>query len=417
MQDSVVQLEIYEEWYWWRGYQSSDYDYSWTPWGLGKTKEPDSYTESTFPSLKPDIDLFGVPRRSRKQRGWHHVAVPFLGRPSERPGKKTHFRALAKPSDIPPELFDNILSHLTRLDYTREEREYWRSTLARCALVCRYWSVTCQPILFASLRLDSREHALQLLKFMRTPISAIPSLVYRVKVGKSQAVTGTPWLHLISVIGDRAHQELVKYEVTLEGPLAAGQRMRSIHFGVPRSLPAHFSRHIERLSLTDIYFVELDDLMHLVWEVPSLEWVRCERVTWGSLPTALPRRRPKNKSESDKSIKMWECGPRPLEASVWLAASVQHRDDAFLSPDDFTRVLSLARELENSASTSVGAYLHSDRFGEYYSAYHSSLTTTYWTRCRPRTEPTCRLLRQPVGLSSIVTAVAHRHHRLQQSKA
>lgn len=359
MQDVGVKLEIDEEWYWWRGYQSSNYRYSWRK----KMDGPEFYTESAFPLLKPDIDVFGVPCRSRRQRGWYQVAVPFLGRPSERTGKRAHFQALAKPSDIPPELFDNLLHHLKDWNNTRDRREM-RSTLARCALVCRYWSVRCQESLFDDLGLDSRENALQLLGFTRTPTSAVSSFVWRVDVPQVQAVSGTPWLHLISVIGDRAHKELEQYYVSLEGPLPAGQRMRSIHHRLPRSLPAHFSRCIWWLSLTDIHFKELDDLMHLIWEMPHLYQLDCDRVTWGSLPTALPRRRPRNESPTEYFIKTSECGPRPLEASVWLAASVRCRDAGFFSPDDFIRVLPFARELGNSASRGVGVDLHSDYFGE-----------------------------------------------------
>lgn len=290
VKSSAVELKIEEDWYWWSGYPRNPDDRRWLHGLLAETDGPEFYTKTAFPSLKPDIDIFGVPRRSRKQRGWHQVAVPSLGRPNERVGNRTHSRPPAKASDIPPELFDGILEHLT--SWTHRDRP----ALARCASVCHYWNEKCQKRLFQGPELKSREDALSLLEFMRTLTSAVSSLIWDVTIREAQAVSGTPWLHLMSVIGDRAHKELHHYTVKLKGPLPAGQRMRSIHHRVPRSLPGHFSRHIEWLYLTDVHFKKLDDLMHLAGEMPDLDTLECKRVTWGSLPTALPRWRSRNES-------------------------------------------------------------------------------------------------------------------------
>lgn len=355
----VVKLEIKEDWYWWNGYPREDPGYT-HQCRLAETDGPGFYTEPAFPSLKPDIDIFGVPRRSRKQRGWYQVAVPSLGQSSEQAGNTTHFRAPAKPSDIPPELFDGILEHLTRPGALN------RHDLARCALVCSYWNEKCQPGVFNRLGLKSQEDALSLLEFMRTPTSAVSSLVERVSI-HSRAVSGTPWLHLRSTIGDLAHRKLEKYFVRLSGPLPAGQRMRSIHYRLPRSLPAHFSRDLFKVTFANVHFKTLDDLMHLAGELPDLSELECVRVTWESFPTALPRWRPRNDSQDKKILTMWNCGPRPVEAFIWLAASsMRPRARAFLSLDDLTRVASIARELHNGARIIVMTVLPlRSYFGEF----------------------------------------------------
>lgn len=147
IQDSVVELEIDEEWYRWSGFPHNIL----SPWKPAETDGPEFYTENAFPSLKPDIDILGIPRRSRKQRGWYQVTVPFIGQHGEQLGTRAHCRGLAKPSDIPPELFDDLL---------REAAGNWLScdkhALATCALVCRYWAAKCQEVIFFHLRLNSR---------------------------------------------------------------------------------------------------------------------------------------------------------------------------------------------------------------------------------------------------------------------
>lgn len=344
IQDSVVQLEIDDEWYWWSGYPRYPNSYDWR---LAVTDGPAFYAEAAFPSLKPDIDIFGVPRRSRKQRGWHRVAASASSL-NHVPTEPAPCRTCITPADIPPDLFEKILEHL---------KWHPHSDLVRYALVCRYWNIKCREALFGDPELRSREDAVHLLELMEIPTRGVSSYVGGVEVEEPQAVSGTPWLHLVAIIDDRRtrlQQPYTNISLKLEGPLPAGHRMRSIHHGLPRSMPGHFSCLIYRLSLTDIHFKKLDDLMHLVWEMPDLVKLYCERVTWESLPTALPRRKPRSESRNTLfSVKISQCGPRKVEASVWLVASARRRNQAFLSPNDITDVLSLARELENSAGTSV----------------------------------------------------------------
>lgn len=429
-----MKLEIATEWYWWRGYprtKPSSYSFRGL---LADTDGPEFYTPAAFPALKPDIDTFGIPRRSRKQRGWHHVrgALPSTStstspaRSDERPGDSGRLggtgvdnwrgRAAATPSDVPPELFDTILAHLTA---HRIHGRADKPLLARCALVCRYWAAKCQPVLFEKVALRAREDALQLLAFMRTPGSAVPGLVTGVYVREALQVggPGVPWLHLVAAIGDRAHRGLSEFSIKLKGPLPLspgsgpapgpgsghdGQqtstrtpRLRSIHHGLPRTLPTHFSRRIGKLVLLDLPFAALADLAHLVRELPALWRLFCERVTWpaASLPVVLQgagaalhghgilhgdllhghghllhgitRRKPRNVAVYAQSVRMVQCGPRAVEAAVWLVASMRPRG-TFVDADDFARVVLLAREMGKGAAAGVGAALHGNHLGAYF---------------------------------------------------
>lgn len=319
---------------------------------------PQAFTEGAFPLLKPDMDVFGVPRRSRKQRGWYQVARPFPDRPSARLGTRTYRQPAVEPSDVPPELFDNILGYLTASGDKR--------AVARCALVCRYWAKKCQQMVLRRLVLRSREDAVLLLEHMKSPKSAITSFAQSLEVPVAQKVSSMPWLYLVPDISDRAHMNYLSYSVSLEGPLPPRQRMRSIHHGLPRSYP-RFSRRIVNLSLAGIHFEKLDDLIHLVWEMPHLVSLDCKRVTWGSLPTTVSRRKPKNISVFDgqaPGVYLSQCSPCPLEASGWLCTSVWCKSHAFFSLDDLARFLALAQALEKGAATKVGTHLYGNYFRE-----------------------------------------------------
>lgn len=215
--------------------------------------------------------------------------------------------------------------------------------------------------------MGSRQDALQLLEFVKTPISTASRLIREVRISVAQKVSSNPWLHLISVISDRARRGVYTYFLNLAGPLPAGQRtLRSIHHGLPRSLP-HFSPQIYCLSLTAIRFEKLDDLMHLLWEMPSLCMVECEGLTWGSLPTMTtpPRRKSINTSQQvDPTITMRQCGPCSLEASLWLSTCLRPRQYPFFSSDDFTRALTLVRAIQKGAGDAVDSWLNRDSFGE-----------------------------------------------------
>lgn len=94
--------------------------------------------------------------------------------------------------------------------------------------------------------------------------------------------------------------------------------MRSVHFALPRSLPRALSRGIKKLWLNDqTHFRQYEDLLHLVCELPDLEMLECN-ASFGSLPTELPRRRPR----TDRN-KLRACTVTPPGTSGWVDAMLE----------------------------------------------------------------------------------------------
>ena len=82
----AFELEIEWNWWTWRGFRPYDriehefidcpecesfWQLLCDPMDLGRFEEEDA-----FPLLKPSIHVFGFPRLSRTQRGWHQVLPP-----------------------------------------------------------------------------------------------------------------------------------------------------------------------------------------------------------------------------------------------------------------------------------------------------------------------------------------------------
>lgn len=280
-------------------------------------------------------------------------------------------RTASTPADVPPELFQHILDQLDMRGR------------ARCGCVCRYWATQCQRALFHGVDVRSREDVRALVGFMDAPTSRVSRFVFVVRASapSSSSAAGDPWVHHLSPIKDRFRQgesgvRLGVVELALSGPLpssSGGPRsLRSIHHALPRSLP-HFSRHIDRLTLSDLHFAKLDDLLHLVWELPDLWLLACTRVTWGTFPASVPRRRRKRSgfprvAEGSVKVEVGNgCGPRAVEAAVWLSTCLVRREHWFLGVEDLERVVVLARAVDEW-KISMGVPVHVDaavRAGKY----------------------------------------------------
>ena len=77
----------------------------WGSVGLDPMLTDDYDEESTFPSVKPNIDVLLPPHRARKQGGWYQVVQLPSHNPAQ-PGTAAH---IASGVDVPPEIIDAIL--------------------------------------------------------------------------------------------------------------------------------------------------------------------------------------------------------------------------------------------------------------------------------------------------------------------
>lgn len=109
---------------------------------------------------------------------------------------------------IPPELFANILGHVTVPSGTnrKDARAQAQRLMSTCARVCRYWSQVCRPRLFHSITLHSENDPDRLAALLEAPaaggLDPIATLIHAIvavpKLAKAQGdIPVFPWLHLI----------------------------------------------------------------------------------------------------------------------------------------------------------------------------------------------------------------------------
>lgn len=226
---------------------------------------------SSFPTLKPDIDLYGVPPRSRKQRGWHHVHRPHctLCFPTSSTTCSPTAISASAALRLPSEIIHQIV----------ETKGLVRTQVA---LVCKHWAHVCLGVDWTA-ELHGRAHVMKL----RT-LAASPGCYLR---GAIQNVTSSvmypreeddPWLHLLS-----ATRKILpncvsgKDTVEIDGPLGKGlSTMRSIHAYLPRQLPSLCSDTIRSLTLREVHFRRLGDLAHTLEELRSLQRFSGLMLTW-----------------------------------------------------------------------------------------------------------------------------------------
>ena len=139
------------------------------------------------------------------------------------------------------------------------------------------------------------------------------------------------------------------------GPFAGGHRtIRSVHFALPRSLPRSLSRGIKSLDLIDITFHKIEDLVHLVCELPDLEEFLCDSgttINTDSLRIELPRRRPRTSRNKlrDLTINVYEMDD--LLATILTIYMSVYDTMSFFSDGEITIILALAEPFHRRVDT------------------------------------------------------------------
>ena len=226
--------------------------------------------ERAFPLLKPSIDVLGVPRRSRRQRGWYQVRSP--SRPVTSLGGAIHQR-MRTAADLPPELVLAIVHTI------RDTFDWSRHTLALCARVCRHWADIFQPLLLLDLKIFSHSEMTRLSRVRHTLTSKI--VQHTAVLSLEDKLGNAPFTHLASkiLIGTRSTCTL-----KITGPLPArcGARLTSIYGLLPKSLPSSRVLRIHSLTLEDARFHSFMDMVRLIQEIPTLISLTGIRLSWPS---------------------------------------------------------------------------------------------------------------------------------------
>lgn len=282
-----TRLEIDEVWLRWRGDLQDYHDGIATMHIFAMREDPmdrDGYKEAVaFPMRKPNFDVFGIPGRTRKQRGWYQVQP----HPKSRPKQHAIFLApesspgvSATGADIPTELVRLVGEMMSQRLWAGDDED--RSTMVTCALVCRHWASQFLPKILNCVEIHSRRRAFGLWEFDRSPARCFHRGCDSFVSVDVNRLSELSFMHLLAQMRCR------KIDVRLQGPLPRGWKtLRSVHQALPQSLPRSLSVGITRLQLRGIHFQRFSDLTHLVCELTDLEYLVCDKVTCGPLPDTI----------------------------------------------------------------------------------------------------------------------------------
>lgn len=310
------------------------YDGRWDDWESDTSGEAHMEEEdpSAFPFYKPDRDVFWP------QSGWYQIkrryAVPYIPPVFAAVGSTTsQARTPATPASVPLELHDLIADSLS-LDtgfliganagyFSRNHAIMSKSEMAQCALVCSSWALKCQPHLFRTVTLCSRQDLLTLLGFLDSRHSRVSRYIQYIEIPELRLDT-MPWLHLVSRLYPRLRCEEFSLSFRLRGPLHAKYRtMHSIHYLLPRVNPATASLNIAALWLSDISVHSLGDLIQIIGEMPHLRNLHCTNVSWATVPRVWTSM--KITTNHAKHFEIWMAGCTNNNATVWMFVALRRQ--------------------------------------------------------------------------------------------
>lgn len=181
-------------------------------------------------------------------------------------------------ANIPPELFDDILWHVTD-SWLTEKRE-----LSGCSLVCRYWAKISRPPIFKSIRLSKLETVAKGMSITQAPlIPGLPSpasYVESVEVNnlcpsKIDGRPPPPWLHHICRLIPR-FPNCTKVQLLVEGTdLILGSAL-------PRTLPLStvFSPFTEFIISGPVRFKRYSQLRNICRAMRYQQKITWIKITW-----------------------------------------------------------------------------------------------------------------------------------------
>lgn len=257
---------------------------------------------------------------------------------------------------MPQELFETICNAAVNGSWTLR-------------LVCQYWNSQCTPHLCE--RIDIRGMPERVRELWRFKNEAVSKIIPHVKVVENvpdyDIHSSSPWLHILSqaCASTRSMWEHKgqRSSISIRGPFSGGhQTIRSIHFALGRSPPPSFSRGITVVVLTNVRFCRFGDLIHLACELPDLEELSCQYYSkFDSLPTELPRRRPRTARNKLRMVNVWHCIPDVEETPAYALAVCTlflsvYNAASFFSEDEITVIHALLQLLHRLPQDFVVCY-------------------------------------------------------------
>lgn len=216
----------------------------------------------------------------------------------------------ATAADIPPELFPLILDYI-RTDNSGEyerKRDVWVRDMMSCSLVSLYWANRCRDYLFhnESLVVQSLTDFLTLESYAAngsTRLVPVYSLIQHLDI--KQTWGSTAWCYRIcrSRLLD-LHKRATTQEpnLILAGPIPphlSAAAYRSPLWSLPRSMPS-YHLPLAKVTLRDIQFPCLSDLVALLRHFQHLNAIALESVTWSKDDVQIPFRRLGHRQETQQ---------------------------------------------------------------------------------------------------------------------
>ena len=220
---NTEQLEIHPAWLFWSGYYiggtAEDYSvekYYALSWNQLRDPMdlPNFDTSLAFPNVKPSIDVFRPPCRSRKQRGWYQVKTwPGSQPPLASYPRYDNLTTRRSAELIPPERSDRLLQSVClAFDDDRGRKR----AMAKCGQVCRFWAAKCRESLFRTITLRSRQDVFDFCNFKRDPACTFFSHLIRIVIPILD-FSEKPWVHNITQVWNESTASALS--LSIDGPL------------------------------------------------------------------------------------------------------------------------------------------------------------------------------------------------------
>lgn len=246
-------------------------------------------------------------------------------------------------------------------------------------LVCRYWNRRCTPRIFERIDInDSPERIRTLWRLTKNPTYRFLRHVQCMEnvpcIRKDEKdASKFPWIHLLTQTCASTHavwrehgytrtDDWWKSRISIIGSFAGEhQAIRSVHFALPRSPPRSFSRGIKNIKLVQIHFRRFEDLAHLVCELPDLETLTCAELSFDSLPTELPRRRPRSSRNTLRNLDVGDLEPYEWALPLFSVYLSVYDMLSFFSETEIAIIVALLRLFPNIPYHTLVYYNHDDR--------------------------------------------------------
>jgi hypothetical protein len=185
---------------------------------------------------------------------------------------------------FPSELLENILRWLdASVDYIEDQMWLTKRELGSCSLVCRYWTGKLQPRIFLRLRLQNKEDALALVRFIKAETGELNVRQYIRALTIEQAASSRTWAHLVTLALE-AHPCPYGYNTSVvleiqgnheESNSQATYRCRTIFSDLPGLLPSSCTR-INYIKIVDVRFRNVHHMLsYLRSSPPTCETIEC----------------------------------------------------------------------------------------------------------------------------------------------